>query len=302
MKILSIDVGIKNLAFCLFEKPEDKEHFRIKKWDVVNICEPEIYNCGFSEKTGTICNKPAKFQKDGQCFCLKHSKKQCFLFPTAESKPSFISKQKIQQLQEIASKYNIPFDKTVKKNDLIVHINEHIHNNFFKQVETKNASKADLIDIGLNIKTKFNQLFSKEGYIEYVIIENQISPIANRMKTIQGMIVQYFIMSEVLVDNFEFISAANKLSCPSFVKVDNNSLTQPIIKTDNNSLTQPVVKVGKKLGYAERKKLGISKCLETIANDHRFHDVVPFFNSHKKKDDLADSFLQGMWFITNRNL
>ena len=30
--------------------------------------------------------------------------------------------------------------------------------------------------------------------ITHVFIENQISPIANRMKTIQGMLAQYFIM------------------------------------------------------------------------------------------------------------
>ena len=39
MKILSIDVGIKNLAFCLFEKPEIDQHFKITKWDIVNISE-----------------------------------------------------------------------------------------------------------------------------------------------------------------------------------------------------------------------------------------------------------------------
>jgi hypothetical protein len=294
MKILSIDVGIKNLAFCLFEKPEGSEHFRIKKWDVVNICEPEVYNCCFSEKAGLLCNKPAKFQKDGQCFCLKHSKKQTFLFPTAESKPSFISKQKIQKLQEIAAKYSIPCDKSSKKADLVVRINEYIHHHFFKQVETTNASKADLIDIGLNIKTKFNQLFSQEECIEYVIIENQISPIANRMKTIQGMIVQYFIMSEVLVDNFEFISAANKLSHPPLEKVEPKPEPKP---EPNASLP-----LKKSTSYAERKKLGIVRCLDTIANDHRFQEHVSFFNAHKKKDDLADSFLQGMWFINNKKL
>ena len=316
MKILSIDVGIKNLAFCLFEKPEGTEHFRIKKWDVVNICEPEVYNCCFSEKAGLLCNKPAKFQKDGQCFCLKHSKKQTFLFPTAESKPSFISKQKIQKLQEIAAKYSIPCDKSSKKADLVVRINEYIHHHFFKQVETTNASKADLIDIGLNIKTKFNQLFSQEECIEYVIIENQISPIANRMKTIQGMIVQYFIMSEVLVDNFEFISAANKLSHPPLKKVEPNfgftfskGKVEPNLDTNDilvHDLAPPFLKVEKvekkSLTYTERKKLGISRCLETIANDHRFQEHVSFFNAHKKKDDLADSFLQGMWFINNRKM
>jgi hypothetical protein len=31
------------------------------------------------------------------------------------------------------------------------------------------------------------------------------------MKTIQGMIAQYFIMSEVAVDKIEFVAASNKL-------------------------------------------------------------------------------------------
>ena len=51
MKILSIDVGIKNLAFCLFEKSENSDYFKITKWDTVNISEQhEIQNCIFIDK------------------------------------------------------------------------------------------------------------------------------------------------------------------------------------------------------------------------------------------------------------
>ena len=86
MKILSIDVGIKNLAFCLFEKSENSDYFKITKWDTVNISEQhEIQNCIFIDKIG-LCNKPAKFSKDDQCFCLKHSKKQKYLVPNTELK------------------------------------------------------------------------------------------------------------------------------------------------------------------------------------------------------------------------
>jgi hypothetical protein len=280
MKILSIDVGIKNLAFCLFEKLENSEHFRIKKWDVVNICEQEVYKCVFQDKNG-VCNKPAKFKKNNTCFCLKHSKKQEYQFPTSECKPAFIAKQKVQDLHNIAEKYGISYEKPCKKSDLVTLINEYVSTNFFNSVESKNASKADLIDIGLNIKTKFNQLFLSEEVIDYVIIENQISPIANRMKTIQGMIVQYFIMSELLVENVEFISAINKLKCA----------------------TEDKKQVGKeKLKYSDRKKMGIAQCLEFVTNDHRFHEHLKHFQEHKKKDDLADSFLQGLWFIQNRVL
>ena len=272
MKILSIDVGIKNLAFCLFEKSENSDYFKITKWDTVNISEQhEIQNCIFIDKIG-LCNKPAKFKtSDNQCFCLKHSKKQNYQIPTSELKPSFINKQKIQKLFEISDKYGVKYPPKIKKVDLVTSINDYIKQNYLQEIEVKKAADVDLYNIGINIKTHFDKLFSDEVCIDSVIIENQISPIATRMKTIQGMLVQYFVMSPVNVKNVEFISASNKLKgCD----------------------------IKDKTKYSDRKKLGISKCLETITNDYRFSDKLDYFNAHKKKDDLADSFLQGLWFLS----
>lgn len=273
MKILSIDVGIKNLAFCLFNKSPISENFNVTKWDIIDITEQEnVIICGFVEKN-IICNKPAKFKKDSKCYCLKHSKKQQVQIPTSEQKASFINKQKIQKLYEIADSHNIKYEPKTKKIDLIKLINEHINKNYFETIVSKKADDVNLFNIGLNIKTKFNKLFETEGKIDYVIIENQIGPLSIRMKTIQGMIVQYFIMSNLNVEHIEFISASNKLKdCD--------------IKDKGN--------------YSDRKKLGISKCLELITKDFRFSEHIDYFNKHKKKDDLSDSFLQGIWFINNK--
>jgi len=275
MKILSIDVGIKNLAFCLFDKSPTAEHFKVTKWDIIDISEQEnTIICGFVEKN-EICNKPAKFKKDDKCYCLKHSKKQQIQIPTSEQKPTFINKQKIQKLYEIAESHNIKYQPKTKKADLVKLINEHINLKYFQTIESKKAADVDLFNIGLNIKTKFNKLFENESKIDYVIIENQIGPLAIRMKTIQGMIVQYFIMSNLNVDHIEFISASNKLKdCD----------------------------VKDKSKYNDRKKLGIAKCLELITTDLIFVEHVYYFNKHKKKDDLSDSFLQGMWFINNKKI
>ena len=162
MKILSIDVGIKNLAFCLFSKSHTGESFNIKKWDIIDISEQEnTILCGFVEKN-VICNKPAKFKKDTNCYCLKHSKKQQIQIPTSEQKPSFINKQKIQKLYEIAQSYNIKYEPKIKKADLIKLINEDINKKYFETIESKKAADVDLFSIGLNIKTKFNKLFENE--------------------------------------------------------------------------------------------------------------------------------------------
>jgi len=272
MKILSLDIGIKNLAFCLFEKTSEDSYFKIKSWDVVNLTEEnEIPLCQFIEKN-VQCTKPAKYKTDKECFCVKHSKKQNFHIPTSELKTSFVNKQKIQTLIELANKYGIPYEKPTKKNDLVYIINEYIEKTCFTPIVSKKSSKVDLVTIGKNIKTKFNKAFLEETTIDYVLIENQISPIANRMKTIQGMIAQYFIMNDT-ANHIEFVSASNKLK-DCFVK--------------------------EKTTYTMRKKMSIQKCLEIMETNCHFTDKSKFFVSHQKKDDLADCFLQGLWFIKEK--
>ena len=104
-----------------------------------------------------------------------------------------------------------------------------------------------------------------------ILLENQISPIANRMKTIQGMIAQYFIDSGNY--NIEFISAANKLK---------------------------LFNINKKTSYSERKKLSIQYTQELLVK-RNMENELDFFNKNSKKDDLADSLLQGIYYLSTFN-
>lgn len=275
MKIISIDVGIKNLSFCLFEIDVTTKNIKILKWDNINlsVTDKNDYKCIEIDKKG-LCNKPAKFSKDDKCYCLKHSKLHNYLQPTSDLKEPFLKKQKLQNLIDIADKYKLTYETHLKKSNILSVIQDFIQTNCYTPIAKTNATKVDLVTIGRNIQEKFNDIFSHIDSIDNVIIENQIGPLANKMKTIQGMISQYFIMTNnnIIID---FVSASNKLK--DYLPKE-------------------------KIDYKQRKKLGIETCLTIVNNDLQYDEWRGFVNKHTKKDDLSDCFLQGLWFIKYRVL
>lgn len=121
--------------------------------------------------------------------------------------------------------------------------------------------------------------------IDMMIIENQISTIATRMKTLQGMITQYFIMKNV--PQIEFISASCKL------KLFTDSMLDVSKYVDATT-------------YGDRKKAGITICRAlgemspppaSPGASTNYATWMPMFEKHKKKDDLADCFLQCLWRV-----
>jgi hypothetical protein len=265
MKILSIDVGIKNLAYCLFSMQDENNvhNYEIDSWDVIDICNEENKKFCQYEK----CKYVAKYIKNNNYFCKTHAKKQDYRIPTKSSNIKFIKKRKLNEIKQFCKIENIDMQKCKLKEDYIHTIEKFINENFFHIIQDKNANNMTLVELGKNLVKKFDTIFNNHT-IDIVIIENQISPIANRMKTIQGMIAQYFIMREV--KNIEFVSASNKL------------------KKHLN---------GKKTSYKERKKMGIDIVLNEFNKNNCIHKWNELFNKHRKKDDLADSFLQGLWYL-----
>lgn len=285
-KIISIDVGIKNLAFCLLSTSVNEENepcFFIEKWDSIDLTKSQLQNqidtkcsCVTSDKKNKkppkSCTVIAEFTKNGKYYCKKHAKQSDFFIPSKELMPPYINKQKLDVVIQLVKKYDI-YDISLdacKKPQLVSLLNEHIKKNSMDIIEKTNASEFNLVSIGKNIQSNFDMIFKDDiSTIQLVAIENQISPIANRMKTIQGMIAQYFIMKNNSI-HIEFISSANKLK----------------------SLDK-----GEKATYSDRKKMSIVKCIEYMDQHSWLQKWKTFFTQHKKKDDLADSFLQGVYVI-----
>lgn len=55
MHIISIDVGMKNLAFCLLEITNND--YIIKDWDIIDLCETQNHICKFPKKNNIQCSK-----------------------------------------------------------------------------------------------------------------------------------------------------------------------------------------------------------------------------------------------------
>lgn len=269
MNILSIDVGMKNLAICLFYIT-DELNYKIKIWDVLNLCNEQNYCCGdINKKTNKLCNKKAKFTKNNKYYCKIHAKNKEFKIPPPDLNTKKIQKLKIIKLKELAKKYNIEFEKKIKKDDLKILILNKINEEYFDNISSIKANNFNLVQYGRNLKKQFNTVF-KDIKIDGVIVENQIGPLAMRMKTLQGMIMQHFIEKDIPL--VEEVSASNKLK--EFLG-------------------------NKKTTYAERKKESIN-ITQNILNENNFlNNWLEIFNKHKKKDDLADSFLQGRWYLKN---
>ena len=285
-KMISFDVGIKNLAFCLFNTQNGEKNIIL--WDVVNLSHKSEIKCSIEG-----CNSPVKFSKEctKECtnYCLKHAKKHStYKIAKADLKMANIKKCKIKDLGILATKYNIVIPLKETKVNILSLFQQKLNAEYFENIETVNASKLDLVTIGKNMMFQLDDILKDHlSTIDLVIIENQISPIANRMKTVQGMISQYFIMRNQNIQ-IEFVSSANKLK--------NMEKGVEVTDSDEDTDIAKDTDIPKKSTYSDRKKIGIKYCLELIKGS-LWHT---FFTNHKKQDDLADSFLQGIWFINNK--
>lgn len=287
MSVLSIDVGIKNLALCLFSA--DKE---ILLWDVLNLSCPEppaeIGGGGIGGAAETesipaptkcsLCKNNAKYRKNETLYCLRHAKESAYLLPTKDLLPAKMHKLTMPDLKELVETFSIdttPLAQTKKRKSdyretIAAQVLEPLHGATSSTTTTQvKASDISLVDIARNLTNKLNRVLQNHPTIDTVIIENQISPIATRMMSIQGMLTQYFIMKNA-TQSIQYISAKNKLKD---FDVDKEC-------------------------YADRKKSSVEICKTQIAaaSNARWET---FFCQHKKKDDLADCYLQGLWYLAH---
>jgi hypothetical protein len=165
---------------------------------------------------------------------------------------------------------NKPICKTHSKNKLKPEQQEElkrlytIENTTIYEIAKLAIEKLDLID------------FSKS---EIIIIENQPHMASLKMKMIAMMLLNYFIIRYIVekkcnIREVLFINASNKLTV----------------------YDGPYIECKLKGQYPRNKFYSKEYCKYIIRHNKKW---VDFYNSHKKRDDLADCFLQGVWYLMN---
>lgn len=89
-KVLSFDVGIKNLAYCLMNIDDKTKRFDIKNWGIINLADNRKLCC-FIKKSGEVCSKIANSvvkidQYNTYYYCKEHvSKAELKILPVVLS-------------------------------------------------------------------------------------------------------------------------------------------------------------------------------------------------------------------------
>lgn len=332
MKVASFDIGIKNMAYCIFEiPPNNPAALCIVDWNSINLMEtpetvaPIAAKCGCNsdppkkraskksaiqktavqDKDPTICLKKAKYQKNGVFYCEKHATQSSqYILPKREYQGPQLKKKKLVDLIALSNTLGITMENqgTAKllKNDVLKLCQDAIDTKCFELVVApvaKLANDVNLIQIGKSIKENFGKLESFQG-VNCVVIENQISTIATRMKTIQGMLAQYFIMTDSNIV-IEFVSSMNKLKQFNLDKQKDAKGDAKGDEQKENPLQNNVLKEGAKNAYKEHKKDAVLYCSQLLQKKTELHRWKSALET-KKKDDLADCFLQGIWYLSNK--
>ena len=382
-RVISFDIGIKNMAYCIFDTQVlsnyENQPFNILDWGVLNllpektcsiICnqvlcpikkgkgkgkkndKPKIENFfipspPINELTGqfspsspspeNICSKIAKYKNGTHTFCEKHGKTSSYKKIPLPSKMASKTIAELQVLYDgiVGSPSTGPAKPSTigtgpgiikpSKKGLIEKIQSYIENHALKPIKvakTATSNTIDLITIGHALNRQMTEVLDRvdpQKAITHVIIENQISPIANRMKTVQGMLAQFFIIKYGDKCHIEFISSANKLKIfdPSGSKKKNTeNLEQDptqggvggvgeaggeaAVQTKSIGQSAPLIEGSQKIEinpeYKQHKKDGIFYCRGILESNSWLKGHIELLNT-KKKDDLADCFLQGIWYL-----
>jgi len=326
MRLLSIDVGIRNLAFATIDVDKTTDNplqFCIHDWGVFDLCPesdvPATCVCcsaksvlqvpsGIQMPT-TVCKKGKTVVviEVGSGLCVTHANK-LGIYHQKQSKAATLvhlktvyanrlsiptiqhnlsNKPELNTWQSIVAFFKVPTTEQTGVREVYNWVKSHTGT----IIQRIDATKIKTVDAGIRFAELSRQRKLFDG-VDMLVIENQIGSVAVRMKAMQDMIS--VIASFAGVPKTVGVSSSGKLSTTT----QTQQIVTPIEQSQSQSQCQ-----SQKSVYSKHKSDGITRCREWIqtltgSDKLRWSDV---FEGSKKKDDMADSLLQAIWMCKTTN-
>jgi len=256
MKLISWDIGINNLAYCLMENND------IIEWNVVDILadiRKKIYYCEKDMKNNVKCNKKASFYNDSGKYCGMHGKGMNKLLDHEECSINNKNGKKCSTIPQFYNEDGYYCNKHSKNID---------QNKLNRYITEKNVTFSDRAKYLYKTLKNLDNILD----IDIVLIENQ--PVFKNpiMKSLQMLLYGYYLErnKEIILMN-----ATQKL------KVYNG----------------PSIECNIKDVHEKNKYLGKEYCRYFLSINNN-NNMLSYFESFSKKDDLADTYLQALYYLS----
>jgi len=297
MKVLSWDVGIINLAYCLLDVKKtkimvnegsdnnnsvEKEEIKysIYHWGLIDLSNKKVYKC-------QVCNKNACLKyydmesETEKYFCKTHGKK--YNCPTLKPINDFFEQPKEKLNCDICNK---ECKRCYKNHNFCSTHGRLFYQKILKDIKLQNIKKEKTqFDID-KLRTNLVRVLETKPELfqaDKVLIENQPSLKNPRMKAISSTIYDYYLIRGIFdkkfnskINQVKYMSPSNKIKL---------SKDKKIVKEANKSEK-----------YKLTKKLAVDYVKALLDSD--LNNFKDYFLGQRKKDDLADAFLQGAYYLT----
>jgi hypothetical protein len=270
--LLTFDIGIKNLAYCIVRyNILDKKNFDIIYWGILDISYKGLicdFNIDISKKNNiAIC-------------CTNNS---YFYLPNSDNQTKYTSYCKFHSNK--IKNNNITLYNQLKK----IANNAKLKDNFNQQVERL------LVELDKFYNQFIDSIYDVDSKIVSnldIYIENQ--PVLKNpiMKTISIVLFAFFNMKKIKfpykIKSVNFVSATVKTKSNLYNNIKKNFALNTKLISNNN--------------YQNRKQycIDIAKDVVYQTNNSFFNAVaISIYELSKKKDDLADTLLYVLYVLLN---
>ncbi len=274
MKICSWDVGIYNLSYCILEQDDISKEIKIIKWDIVNLVDSDAQK---KNRTLLFQNIPIKLNQVPELLEVD--------YVYIENQPVLKNPQ-MKSIQMILYSYFLFYGITdgilIQKTCEDGSVEEYNHK----------VKSVDLCSASNKLKVYDGPEIALEDLKKKRAPANPNKKSKKKKKEEEEQELNYNDQLDALDSEDEDYEEkyAEIMAFKMAKKNEDESIEK--VKTVIDATTQSG---GSSLAYGDKKKLAIAHATYFLKDQDPKY--LEFFNSHKKRDDLADSFLQGVYVL-----